>query len=181
MPKITLSLASEVIEILKKHGKSPYEVSKEIIVRYTEKLGRIGERSELLASIVGNVYSSIQNMHNLLKSGKYNEFIAEVISDLKLLEIALTEMLSLPLSRGERTYAEFLRDLCRILISGRDHYSIESIVMALIVILLTSSWIMTLLLDIGMELEDLGLTEDYHKILDTLNSILISIQNLIKT
>ncbi len=180
MPKLTLSLSSDVLKTLERLGKSPYDIGKEIIVRFAERIAKVSERGNLLASMVNTVDELIDSASEKLRKGQYKVAAIEIVSALRVLEAILTELLMLPLSEGERMYAELLRGMCRsylkrsrVFVQGEPLIVVSAAATAIMSILLAVSWIKTLLLELGVELERVGKPEEALRIYEKLSSTII--------
>lgn len=180
MPKLTLSLSSDVLKTLERLGKSPYDIGKEIIVRFAERIAKVGERGNLLASMITSINESIDSVFEKLEKGQFKLAAVEIISTLRILEAILTELLLLPLSEGERMYAKLLKAMCegylkrsRIFVHDEPSIAAPMIISAVMSILLTIAWIKALLFELGIELERIGKPEEALRIYEKLSSIII--------
>ena len=69
MPKVSISLSSEVAEAIKEEGKSLNEVVKEIVLQYARSK-KIGLEAEVVCSVVDDVRRRLDDVYRRLADTK---------------------------------------------------------------------------------------------------------------
>jgi len=173
VPKITLSLASEIIEALRRSelGRTPYEAAKNILIMYVERCTEFKEKGKILATILRNIFDKLNEIPSRFTQHlSLPEVAADLIVVLDLTIVALEEVSTLPLSVGEKLCVAAFNRLCkRFSIKLKEQLrkrSAESEILlatyiptAYITVFHIAIWMLSLLAEVDYELKDLGYTD----------------------
>jgi hypothetical protein len=185
MPKVTLSLSSEIAEILSKGGGSLSEKVKEIVTLYAERTSKAQERAMAVVEVLRELRELLLRIREIVreKSDRPESVDSEITSVLRLSKVALLLASSLPLTEGEKSYIAFLEELYKLLEDTRkEGYSLNFLFLpALILIIVTTSFLLSLIVDVATELKDLGDLKKHVELMDSLReafNVMSNVMNL---
>jgi hypothetical protein len=185
MPKVTLSLSSEIAEILSKGGGSLSEKVKEIVILYAERTSKAQERAMAVAEVLRELREHSLRIREIVreKSDRPESVDSEITSALRLSKVALLLASSLPLTEGEKSYIASLEELYKLFEDVRkEGYSLNFLFLpALILIVVTTSFLFSLIVDVATELKDLGDLKKHVELMDSLReafNVMSNVMNL---
>ena len=177
IPKVTLSVASEVIEKLKRiaKDKEPTEVMKEIIIKYVDKAAKLAQRVTTLKSYLDNLNLCQEELLTRLSTKDIIGALRQVHITIRWLHTLLLDFSQLPLSEGERRYLDKLKAIIEFHLKefdelkqrnyAADMWNMQYYLLTSIYLLFcVKSWLDSILADAGTELKEL-LTMSYEDVL----------------
>jgi predicted DNA-binding antitoxin AbrB/MazE fold protein len=173
MPRITISLSSEILNILTRDGKPPGEKIKEIVMLQAERIARIDERASTIDSILEEVLRYLQSYIQSQRT-------EDLLTALRLTKIAISLIQPLPLSEGEKkileifdkilkSFEEMLIKYTNTLVQANITTVVASATATAATIVLISTYIIGLLWDVRKEIIDFH--ETTSKLLNLLNML----------
>jgi len=176
MPKVTLSLSSEIAEILSKGGGSLSEKVKEIVILYAERTSKAQERATAVVEVLREVQEHWLRITARLKSCRLESMASEITSALRLSKVALALAGSLPLTEGEKFYIASLKKLCEFLENLKEDLDLFT-PFACVLIIVIMVFLSSLIMDVAVELKGLGDLKKHTELMNSLQEVFSAMSN----
>jgi hypothetical protein len=172
VPKVTISLSRDVFEALSRGGASPSEKVKEIVTLYAERTSKARERATAVVEVLREVQEHWSRIIASLKSRRLEDVDSEITSALRLSKVALALATSLPLTEGERLCVASLKKACELLEERKGSSTNLFAPSACALITLIMGFLPSLIMDVAVELKDLGDLKKHEEFVNSLQEIL---------
>jgi hypothetical protein len=172
MPKVAISLSRDMLEALSRGGASPGERLKELATLYVERTTRAQERGRAVADALREAQRRFEMIYKDFERDDLTSLQGNLASLMGLLEAAATMAMSLPLTKGESLFLDMLKkDLEAVEARMKGYPPLLVAASAIPLARASMHYLMSLLMDLAIELRDVGAADKSLELLDSLMKV----------